>query len=332
MDYHRIYIDHIISHFEELKALVIEVLNKGIKSHHVFETTFDEVLDSFFPKKNQLKKKLRINGLDMAIHEFDNWQKKYVFSKGLELAINIDLHEFYLTNINYKGIFTEENFQEFLKDFAFINTATMFTKVLYDKKPVLLKFYKSNDLTSLSDDDISLTEAIPVKLPQIIKSPESLKDSDKVEPSSKNTIEEKSTDQILIANDIKKFNKNEKIILLHILFEFTKGDDSIINLEKLSLTDFLKIITITKDICDLSLFESRAGSVSYYNNIAAGVNKYNKHQLIKILSQISDKLEAMNIPNFAAVIREYPKYMIENKKRIQKTKLVIQYNNTITKY
>ncbi len=313
MDYHRIYIDHIVSNFEELKALAIEVLKKGKKSHHAFDTTFDEVLDSFFPKNNLLKKKLRNNGLDMAIHEFDNWQKKYVISKGLELAINIDLHEFYLININSKEIFNEENFEEFLKDFAFINTATMFTKVLYDKKPVLIKFYKSNDLTSLSDDEISLTEAIPEKVPQIIKSPESLKGSDKVEPSTKNTIQEKSTEQILIANDIKKFNKKEKTILLHILYEFTKGDDSIINLEKLLLTDFLKIITITKDICDLSLFESRAGLVTYYNNIAEGVNKYNKHQLIKILNQISEKLEAMNILKFAEIIREYPKYMKINK-------------------
>ncbi|WP_282050235.1 hypothetical protein [Maribacter aquivivus] len=320
MDYHRIYIDHIISNFEELKALVFEVLNKGKKSHHAFDTTFDEILDSFFPKKNQLKKKIRINGLDMAIHEFDNWQKKYVFSKGLELAINIDLHEFYLTNINFKGIFTEENFEEFLKDFAFINTVTMFTKVLYDKKLVLIEFYKSNDMTTLSDEDISLTEAIPEELPQIIKDPEASVTTNKIESNIEKNTQEKSIEQILITNNIKKFKTKEKIILLHILYEFTKGDDGIINLDSLSLTDFLKIIAITKDICDITLFESRAGVVSYYNNISTGVNKYNKNQLIKILNQISDKLEVMKITKFAEVVREYPKYIKEKEDSNKKLK------------
>lgn len=115
--------------------------------------------------------------------------------------------------------------------------------------------------------------------------------------------EPKSKEEIKYSEIIKTITAHERKFMLHVLFELTKPSED--KELEIPLTDFLKILVITRQTCDLELFVKAPNFCGYYNEIRKGTKSIKRAEKSIFLSQLGDKLDKLQLNTFANIIRYY---------------------------
>ena len=103
-----------------------------------------------------------------------------------------------------------------------------------------------------------------------------------------NSVLQKSNSKTVsnIEVELSIFDREDKILLLYICFECVEKAES-----KIPLTEFTKIITITKDIYDPAIFTTAPSRVSLYKQLSEGLTNYkDRIAQMKKLNELIEKV------------------------------------------
>lgn len=305
MDYSKLYKTAYDELFKAGENLIKNELQKGIDSNYPIKTILDDISDILYQTKKDCEKEIRTDNIKEIIDQFDVWKKKYSPDTKIESEVNNKLLSFF--NKAASDFELNRDYGQFLQLFAHYRAAKdvndgyherqLYTEIIINaKKPGKYTLVpKKNEWENSEEYKLIKNRMDPKKN----KTQSSAVESTQLEPKKE------SIDAIKYAEYVKQFTPNEKKFILYALFELTKCAKSSIRESKIPLTEFLKILAITKEVYDMDILYKIAGSCSYYNDIAKGDNLIKKNDKVRFLSNLAIKLDELNIKKFAEKIREY---------------------------
>lgn len=296
MDYLKNYSKTIKNEANSIKDFVITFLQNENNKGRTFEKAFNNLSNEFYRTylNNNLieKHKTRFSDIinDLRNHSY-NYDSKKVDS--LLKTLENEIHDKYLELVAYFKkhqiedckIFEDNTYENFLPEILKYSVYQKLNARLQNSIPHLTEaiklFYEINDYQDfnasfLIDEDDKITELKIINLFKKYNQKFELKKTENILNNKKSIIAKiKST-----------FNEDEKTILLNLaLFEKNIIDR----------TEKLKLIILTGELTDYSLFEGLAKNSTFYKKVSTGINHFGKKKQILLLDNIINKIESLEL-------------------------------------
>lgn len=294
MDYnqtYQIYYSRYYNMFEKkIKNIFINAKNR--KSS--FGMSLNEILkclDFEIPKRTFINKHEDLKSLLII---FKNRYLYYEEDEIQEVLKNVIKDKFKNLNSNITEKYTFENF---IREVALLNVSQEIRRLLQNNSSLFELFY----ITKMFDE-FEIREYSPIGLEQSeifiklnkIVHPEYYTTTyeNKFETEAESfSIPKKEIEEIeTIKFNLSKFSEDEKIFLLHVLYNADK---------KIPQTEFLKIMLITNDIEDISIFyESQPGNNNLYRKFNEGIEYLADSKKRDFIINIIQKIQYFNLKTF----------------------------------
>lgn len=313
MDYLKDYKSIIKKESVVLKEFIVETLtNEKVKGRR-FDKALSNLQNLFYEKfinqslLNKYSSYFEPMRNDLAHHTANYDPSKF---DSMLKTLEIEIYKRYLGIIetfrtyNIDPDFSENmNYEKFypkiLKYFLYKRVYNRLDKSIFHLTEAFKLFYKIDDYSELKtsyliDEEEKVTELVIHNIFKKYGQKLELKKSTSKSKNEKSIIEEiKST-----------FDENEKIILLHLTI--FQGD-------KIEKTEKLKLILLTGELTDYSIFEGPAKDSTFYKKISAGINHYGKKSQIKYLDSILNKIETLELKTTKEQLRSLKGTAIHSK-------------------
>ncbi|MDO6604695.1 hypothetical protein [Arenibacter palladensis] len=304
MDYSKLYKTAYDELFKAGENLIKNELQKGIDSNYPIKTILDDISDILYQSKKDCEKEVRTDNIKEIIDQFDVWKKKYSPDTKIESEVNNKLLSFF--NKAASDFELNRDYGQFLQLFAHYRAAKdvndgYHERQLYTEITIGANMVEKYTLVPKGNEWENSEEYNLTKdkmYPDDFKTPDTVEMTKPPEPKKKNNEAIKNFDLI------KTFTPRETKFVLSVLFDLTKKHGRLED-SSIPLTEFLKLIVITKETCTIDILYKPASSCAYYNNISQGISVINKNDRPVFINTLSNKLDELNMGNFAGIIREY---------------------------
>ena len=272
--------------FNEVQSKIKEELIKAKSEFRTFNFAFNSII-----KNNQelINKSLIRSDNSLIILEAKYKKSLSSYSENrVELALKNDVYPEYI-KLNADELPSNYSFQNFVFDLAALYGLTEVDRLFSNQSRLFEMMFELNDFTNfeIKEYDTVLDNTKLFKKLQQRLYPE-IKNAGKVKKYVEQTspIDSKFT---LLTNE-------EKILLLNIAYlEFTKYFDKE-KTNKIPLTDFARVIYLTKDCVDSNIFDKNYASRTFYKKLSKGNLYYDSSsKRNNIIASLLNKIKILNL-------------------------------------
>lgn len=294
MDYNQKYQKYYSRYYFTFEKKIKKIFINAKKQKSSFGIILNEIykcLDFEIPKRTNLNKNENLKSLLII---FRNRHSYYEEDEIHEILKNVIKDKF--NNLN-PHITEKYLFDDFIREIALLNVSHEIRRLLQNNSRLFELFYKAKMF-----DDFEIRDYSPISLEQseiFIKLNKILYPdyytttyNNKFETETELvSIPKKEIEEIeTIKFNISKFSEDEKIFLLHALYKADK---------KIPQTEFLKIMLITNDIEDISIFyESQPGNNNLYRKFSEGIGYLADSKKRDFINNIIQKIQYFNLKTF----------------------------------
>lgn len=226
----------------------------------------------------------------------------------IELSIKNDLYPEYL-NLNEDVLPLNYSFPKLIGDLGTLNALNEVNRLFRNNSRLFEMMFGLNDF---KDFEIKEYQMVLDNTP-IFK-----KLHKRLYPETKS--DKKATKLEVPISDIDPrftlLNNDEKILLLHIIHNTFFKNNKIDNHPKIDLTDFARVIYLTKDCVESNIFDKNYASKTFYKRLNEGIiysDSLDKRN--KLISSLLEKIDALNLKSIYDHIDSIKTSTIRNNKK-----------------
>lgn len=272
--------------FYEIQGKIKEALIKAKSESRTFNFTLNAILKS---NQELINKSLIKSNKSLSLLELNYKKSLNNYSENaIELTLKNDIYPEYL-KLNADELPPNYIFQNFVFDLGALYGLTEVDRLFSNHSRLFEMMFKLNDF---SDFEIKEFE-IELDNTHIFK-----KLHKRLYPQSKSVIKAQKT-EVSISDIDPKFtllNNDEKILLLHIIYNAFFKNNKIDNHSKIDLTDFARVIYLTKDCIESNIFDKNYASKTFYKKLNEGIiysDSLDKRS--KLITSLLQKIDILNL-------------------------------------
>ncbi|WP_111709130.1 hypothetical protein [Lutibacter citreus] len=284
------YLDTYNNTFNRVKNIVLYYFIKELRYHYNEELYITDAIDNFELKLYNTHRK----NIDLLNSDYLDIYKDYQTGtcKYRKNHTENCLNKYLLDQYNLKKKQLKIDYIDLIKKIAIIKSLEEYKSLIDTNSHIyetLAKNKRFNEIDFIKIKDHK----------EYLKIQDEPKDFNFMPKLSNNLVDTKLDSQILdikqsdIQLEVGKISEDEKILLLHLLFESSKKNKS-----EIPLAEFLRIITITQGIQEYEIFSKKQTSkITLYNKLSKGIDYYNLSRQKKIakIELLQKKITSLNL-------------------------------------
>jgi hypothetical protein len=292
--------------FYEVQGKIKEALIKAKSESRTFNFTLNAIINS---NQELINKSLIKSNKSLSLLELKYKKSLNNYSENaIELALKNDIYPEYL-KLNADELPPNYIYQNFVFDLGALNGLTEVNRLFSNHSRLFEMMFKLNDF---SDFEIKEFE-IELDNTHIFK-----KLHKRLYPQSKSVIKAQKT-EVSISDIDPKFtllNNDEKILLIHIIYNAFFKNNKIDNHSKIDLTDFARVIYLTKDCVESNIFDKNYSSKTFYKKLNEGIiysDSLDKRS--KLITSLLEKIDILNLKSIKEHIESIKTTTLKTKKK-----------------
>jgi hypothetical protein len=292
--------------FYEVQGKIKEALIKAKSESRTFNFTLNAIINS---NQELINKNLIKSNKSLSLLELNYKKSLNNYSENaIELALKNDIYPEYL-KLNGDELPPNYIFQNFVFDLGALYGLTEVDRLFSNHSRLFEMMFKLNDF---SDFEIKEFE-IELDNTHIFK-----KLHKRLYPQSKSVIKAQKT-EVSISDIDPKFtllNNDEKILLIHIIYNAFFKKNKIDNHSKIDLTDFARVIYLTKDCVESNIFDKNYSSKTFYKKLNEGIiysDSLDKRS--KLITSLLEKIDILNLKSIKEHIESIKTTTLKTKKK-----------------
>lgn len=314
MDYLQIYKEEYDKVFEKKKKQAMKIFKVAKDNDDNYKRFFDEMNNNLKEEKKSIIEDFENRNLKKLFEIFEqryeylnnNLSPDVIINKIFEKKILSEYKELGFTN--YKQFIEEIAALKSIEDIRrhFYNNFDYY-KLIYELDKYEYFYLNNNNYYKSSKE---YNEMKDIKYPD--RHPDFNNTELKESVDAKKNIDLNKEDQKIIA-EISLFTKEEKLIMLATLLDSVGSNNQKDNEKNeriygvLPLSEYMRILAITKDLINYETFYKAVGKVSIYQELNKKTKIVNPREIEVFLLELNKKLEHLNISKFQVFIYKFLK-------------------------
>jgi hypothetical protein len=292
--------------FYEVQGKIKEALIKA-----KFESrTFNFALNAIIHNDQELiNKSLITSNKSLSLLEVTFKKSISCYSENaIELALKNDIYPGYL-KLNDDELPTNYLFQNFVFDLASLHALKEISRLFNNHSKLFEMMFELNDFKNFEIKEYQMVLDNTPTFRKLCKRLYPEREIDKKIIKNENAVS-------YIHPKYSLLNNEEKILLLNIMFNaFTKNVDND-KPNKITLTDFARVLYLTKDSVDINIFDKNYASKGFYKKLNNGiVYSESLETRNKLISSLLKKIEILNLKSLIEHIESIKTTTIGNNKK-----------------
>lgn len=303
MDYKNTYDYFYNKTFSIAERKIKTVLLTGVDNAKTFNTIQNNII---FEIENREKKRSNINryvALNSLLHFYQKKLSEYQFNQ-IEFSLKNDV-VFEYNKLHKKDLPENYTYTKFVADLGILKASNEAYRLFRNYGSLFNMMYELKDFSEFeleeNNDNITLENTpLFIKLRKILYPHENRIQSAEINLinlNNKNKIESKNkidkAEEILRFN-ISKFSENDKLFLLHICLNKSYN---------IPLSEAAKIVVITSNIDNLSIFSQETNNCVFYAKLNKGIDHYSGKPQREFIDNIILKLEPFGLININKAVQ-----------------------------
>lgn len=292
--------------FYEVQGKIKEALINAKSESRTFNFALNAIINS---NQELINKNLIKSNKSLSLLELNYKKSLNNYSENaIELALKNDIYPEYL-KLNGDELPPNYIFQNFVFDLGALYGLTEVDRLFSNHSRLFEMMFELNDF---SDFEIKEFE-IELDNTHIFK-----KLHKRLYPQSKSVIKAQKT-EVSISDIDPKFtllNNDEKILLIHIIYNAFFKNNKIDNHSKIDLTDFARVIYLTKDCVESNIFDKNYSSKTFYKKLNEGIiysDSLDKRS--KLITSLLEKIDILNLKSIKEHIESIKTTTLKTKKK-----------------
>jgi hypothetical protein len=322
MDYYKIYKEEYNESLKRVRAELIEIFKQAKQSKKIFLKTFNKINIDFHNEGNLIIDEFTDENLTSCYDLFINRRGEYdrnlsedeVISLIFENEIKSEVAK--LGKLDYKAVIRKLAHHRAISliQLHFTNNSKYY-ELVYEQEKFDYFFKEGFEIKDIETSE-EYAEMHKIKYPERLiesKQSESNNINTKIDTNTrKNNVDLNREDEKIIAN-IKNFSNKEKQVLLAVLLDSigTNSQNDMTDSEQLygqlPISEYLRILAITKDIINYESFYKAVCSISVYQELKKNTNLIKRNEVDLFLSELNRKLEDLKIKQFQKFLFKFLK-------------------------